>query len=476
MTIGQTSTVPGAPDMSRGYRGTVLILLTLYSMCNWADRTVLATIGQAVKVDLQLSDFQFGLLHGFAFNILYVTLSIPAARLSERFDRVNIIAGSIAFWSIFTALSGFSRTFVHLLLSRVGVGVGEACGNPPAYSLITDYFGPRRRATALSIYQLGLPLGIMAGAIAGGFLTQHFGWRMAFLVLGVPGLGLAVALKLVVREVPRGYSDALAGRVAASDVSPSTWETARRLIEIPAARNMIMGITLFIFVNYGSGAFVAPFLIRAFALDYAEVGLIVGFAIGAANAIGLLIGGVLSDYLGKLNPRAYALIPLVSLVVAMPVMVAAYLQPDWRIAVSLLAVGNIMLFIYFSPTYTAVFNMVDARMRATTTALVSLFAGVVALVIGTVAVGALIDLLSDHYFGQLHAGSFAALCPGGVAGAGAPARLQFACHDAIDDATRTGLALCTLGLLWAAVHFILADRTIAADLNRAANGNQGPEN
>lgn len=460
------------PNMSRGYRGVVLLLLMLYSLCSWADRTVLSTVGQAIKVDLKLSDVQLGFLHGFAFSILYVTLSVPAARLSERFNRVNIIAGSIALWSLFTTLSGFARTFGALLLCRIGVGVGEACGNPPAYSLITDYFGPRRRATALSIYQLGLPLGVMAGAIAGGMVTQYYGWQVAFMVLGLPGLILAVILKLVVREVPRGHSDALAGRVAASDESPSTWETVKRLAAIPTARHLIIGITLFTFVNYGAGAFLAPFLVRAYDLNYAEVGLIIGFAIGASNAVGTFAGGFLADYFGKISPRAYAYVPLFGLVVGMPLALTAYLQQDWRVAVAFLTVAGVIQFVYFSPTYAALYNMVDARMRATTTALTSLFASLIALVIGTVAAGALIDVLSGHYFGTGHGGSFASLCPGGVALPDASALLQSACHSAIDQGTRTGLAICSLALLWGAVHFLLASRTITADFARAVEGNK----
>jgi MFS family permease len=463
------------PNMSHGYRSTVLILLMLYSLFSWADRTVLSTIGQAIKVDLKLSDVQLGFLHGFAFSILYVTLSLPAARLSERFNRVSIIAGSIALWSLFTSLSGFARSFGHLLLCRIGVGIGESCGNPPAYSLITDYFGPNRRATALSIFQLGLPLGIMVGAIAGGILTQHYGWRVAFIVLGIPGLVLALLLKLIVREVPRGHSDALAGRPAQSEVSPSTWETAKRVFSIPTARHLIIGVTLFTFVNYGAGAFIAPFLVRAYDLNYAEVGLIIGFGIGASNAIGTFAGGFLSDHFGKSNPRFYAYVPLVGLAVAAPLMLAAYLQADWRIAVGLLALSGVIQFIYFSPTYAAIYNMVDARMRATTTALISLVASLAALVIGTVAVGALIDMLSGYYFGAAYPGSFAALCPGGMAPPGAAALLQTACHGAIDQATRTSLAVSTLGLAWAAVHFLLASRTIKADFERAAGSKSAME-
>jgi Arabinose efflux permease len=457
-----------APHITRPYSILILLLLMLYNLASWADRTVLSTIGQAIKVDLSLSDVELGFLHGFAFSILYVTLSLPAARLSERFNRVNIISGSLALWSLFTSLSGLAASFLQLLLCRIGVGVGESCGNPPAYSLITDYFGPRRRASALSIYQLGLPLGVMAGAIAGGILTQYYGWRTAFIVLGIPGVVLAIALKLLVRELPRGYSDRLAGRDEQSDVSPTILETARRLVATPAARHMIIGVTLFTFVNYGSGAFTAPFLIRAFEMDYAQVGLIIGFAVGAANALGTFAGGFMADYFGKSEPRAYAYVPMIGILIATPLMIGAFLQADWRFAVGLLGLAGVIQFVYFSPTYAAIYNMVDARMRATTTALISLVASLTALVIGTVAAGALIDFVSAHQFNLVHSGDFALLCPGGVAPSEAEAALKTACSSAIDQGTRISLAVCTLALPWAAIHFLLAARTIRADFERSA--------
>ncbi|HVK42519.1 MAG TPA: MFS transporter, partial [Phenylobacterium sp.] len=174
------------PLFSEGYKQSVLWLLVLAYTFNFIDRTIISTIGQAIKVDLKLTDTQLGLLGGLAFALLYTTLGIPIARLAERRSRVNIITIAIIVWSGFTALCGLATNFFQLMLFRVGVGVGEAGLSPPAHSLISDYFEPKRRASALSIYSFGIPLGTMFGAVAGGWIAQNLDWRMAFMLVGLP--------------------------------------------------------------------------------------------------------------------------------------------------------------------------------------------------------------------------------------------------------------------------------------------------
>jgi MFS family permease len=457
-------------QLTSTYKATFLALLTLCSLFGWVDRTIIATIGQAIKVELKLSDLQLGLLHGFAFSILYVTFSLPAARLSERFNRITIISASVALWSLFTSLSGLGHTFVQLLLCRIGVGIGEASANPPAYSLIIDYFSPRRRPMALSIYQLGVSLGTMAGAIIGGFITQHFGWRAAFLVLGIPGIVLAIFFRIIAREIPRGHSDVLSGRPVNAGAPPSILATARCLLSIRSARHMIAGIIIFTFVNFGAGTFVAPFFLRAYGLNYTQVGLIIGLAVGCSNAVGTITGGILAGILSRRSTKAYALIPAFCFAVACPLYFFSYLQADWRIAVALMTLAGLIQYLYFSPCFASIYNLVDARMRATTTALVALVAILVALVIGTVVVGGLIDLLAQHYFRAIATGYFAAKCPGGVAPLGSQQAIAAACHAAIDHATRVGLVICSLCLGWAALHFFMAAQTIKRDLAAAQGG------
>src|SRR5262245_20286675 len=198
-------------------RSSILALLTLVYAFNFIDRMIVATLGQAIKVDLQITDAQLGLLQGLAFAIFFTTLGIPLARLAERVSRVNLIAVCLALWSGMTVLCGAAANYTQLFLYRMGVGVGEAGCSPPAHSLITDLYAASSRATALSIYSLGIPLGTMFGAMAGGWIADELGWRHAFLIVGLPGVVLAMVFKMVVTEPQRGLADGLrADAVAAT--------------------------------------------------------------------------------------------------------------------------------------------------------------------------------------------------------------------------------------------------------------------
>ena len=202
------------PESRGTNRSTILALLMLVYTFNFIDRMIIVTLGQAIKVDLQITDAQLGLLQGLAFAVFFTTLGIPLARLAERFSRVNIIAICLALWSGMTVLCGTAANYTQLFLYRMGVGVGEAGCSPPAHSLITDLYAPGSRATALSIYSLGIPLGMMFGAMAGGWIADELGWRQAFVIVGLPGVVLAVLFKMVVKEPPRGLADRRA---------PPTW-------------------------------------------------------------------------------------------------------------------------------------------------------------------------------------------------------------------------------------------------------------
>jgi len=195
------------PPPSRSYRNFVLIMLTLVYVFNFIDRQLLVILQESIKKDLHLSDTQLGMLSGFTFALFYVTLGIPIARLADKTSRRNVVAVSLGLWSIMTALSGTAKNFIHLLLARIGVGVGEAGGSPPAHAMISDYFPPNERSTALSVYSTGIYFGIMIGFLTGGYLNQSLGWRTAFFTLGIPGILFSLLFYFTVKEPGRGATD-----------------------------------------------------------------------------------------------------------------------------------------------------------------------------------------------------------------------------------------------------------------------------
>lgn len=488
---------PARATFSEGYRRAVLGLLLLAYTFNFIDRTIVATIGQAIKVDLKISDTQLGLLGGFYFALLYTLLGVPIARLAERWNRTTIITVSLVIWSGFTALCGGAQSFVQLAACRFGVGIGEAGCSPPAHSLISDYYEPRRRATALSIYSFGIPLGTMVGAVAGGYLAQHYSWRVAFVMVGLPGLLLALAFKLLVREPPRGHAD-LAEAPAAAEAparAAPPFSLAHELSELRAVvrrlfgnwsiANMVLGVTIASFGSYGSGAFVPPYFVREFGLGLAQVGLIVGVIGGFSAGVGTLLGGFVTDWASKRSPRWYALVPAFGLAIATPIYIVAYLQNDWRVAAAILLIPGVFHYTYLGPTFGVVQNVVEARRRATATAVAFLFLNLIALGFGPVFTGWMIDRLAGFHFGHLGspglfaglahlfarpAVSFAHACPGGLAPAGAGAAAKAACRATLALSTRQGIIVSLCFYAWGSLHYFLAARGLPKAMERFGNG------
>jgi MFS family permease len=485
---------------SDGYKRAVLgLLLTAYTF-NFIDRTIIATIGQAIKVDLKITDLQLGLLGGLYFALLYTLLGIPIARLAERFSRVSIISAAIVIWSAFTALCGTAGSFTTLAAYRFGVGVGEAGLSPPAHSLISDYFEPKKRASALSVYSFGIPLGTMLGAVAGGWLAQNFSWRVAFMIVGLPGVLIALAIKLVIKEPPRGHSEPDA--VALEGVAPpleavvepaaprrgvggelsETWAVIRTLFGKWPVANMVLGVTLVSFAGYGSGQFIPPYFIRAFGLNYAQVGLIVGLVGGFSSGLGTLVGGFLTDRLARRSARWYALTPAIGLTIAAPIYISVYLQSSWQAAAMILLVPGIFAYTYLGPTFGVVQNMVETRRRATATALLFFFLNLLALGGGPPFTGWVIDHFAAFHLAHpdmpgLHqavAGFFSAdraayqsACPGGVAAHDAAPALAAACKGSLVLATRQGIIVALCFILWGAFHYFLASFGLVEALAKA---------
>ena len=441
-----------------------MLLMLVYTF-NFIDRTIIATLGQAIKVDLKITDAQLGLLQGLAFALFYTTLGIPLARLAERVNRVNLIAACLALWSGMTALCGAAASYAQLFLYRMGVGIGEAGCSPPAHSLITDLYAARSRATALSIYSLGIPVGTMFGAMAGGLIADELGWRQAFIVVGLPGVLLAVVFKWVVREPPRGLADGAAGELAAE--APPLVDVMRQLFGRASFVHILVGATLIGFVGYGTGTFTQPYFKRAFDLSYTQIGLIFGLIGGLAAAAGTVLGGVASDWAGRRSERWYALIPSVSILLAAPGYMLAYTRETPLLAILCMVVPMLLHYVYIGPTLGVMHNLVGPRMRATATALFFFGVNLVGLGAGPYVNGWLNDYFAGREFLGAAGETFIQSCPGGIAPAGSAESLVLECARSSMMGARAGLLVMFALLVWAALHYLLGARTLARDLEAA---------
>lgn len=393
--------------VSAGYRTYAIILLFVVYVFNFIDRQIVAILAEPIKQELGIADWQIGLMTGTAFAIFYCTLGIPIARLSERHNRPWIIGLSLTAWSGFTALCGVAQNFWQLVFARIGVGVGEAGCTPPAHSLIADYVPPTRRATALAFYSMGNPVGALIGLIAGGLIADTFGWRWAFLVVGLPGVALAVVVVLSLVE-PR--LKAAAATIAAARSPTTTFGDVLRLLRRKKTFWLLSIATSIVsFVAYGHAPFTASFFLRVHGDELGTLGaayglgkigflsLALGLISGAATAIGVGMGGVIADHFGARDLRAYMTIPAIAIAVTLPLYVAAMLMPTFLPVLPLLVLSGVIGGTWAGPSYATVQSIVPAHMRATTAAIFLFIANLVGLGIGPVAVGAMSDLLSKSF-------------------------------------------------------------------------------
>ncbi|MEE2692701.1 MAG: MFS transporter [Pseudomonadota bacterium] len=396
MSEGTAEAVAAAPAASERkaerYSYYVLMILTIVYTFNFIDRQIIAILSPAIKEDLGLSDSVLGLLKGMAFAILYTTLGIPIAWLADRWNRVSIVSISLALWSGFTALSGMSANALQLGLARIGVGIGEAGCSPPAHSLISDYFAKEKRASALAIYSLGIPFGQMFAFLAGGWVLENLGWRNAFFVVGIPGVLLAIIMKLTVREPIRGAKEAAGAAAPVKFV-----DGVKQLLRIPSYWGVIAGITLASFTGYGTGLWIVDFYRRTYELSYTSITLPLALLNGVAYGIGTFLGGYLTDRYGKKGKGAYAWIPGVGMLITIP---AGWLSlwaptPFWAFfwsAPFLIALG-----FYLGPCFSLIQTLAPVKLRAFSTAFAFLILNFIALGLAPLWVGAISDMFLAGY-------------------------------------------------------------------------------
>ncbi len=368
-------------------RYTLGLLLVVY-VVNHIDRQVMYILAESVKIDLALSDLQLGMLTGGGVAVFYTLAGFPIARIADRGNRRNIIVVALLIWSAMTVASGLARNFGQLLFARIGVGVGEAGCTPPAHSIISDTFPPERRATALSVYALGVPIGTLFGLAAGGYLAEELGWKIAFIVVGVPGVLLALIVKLTLKEPHRGRFDA-----GADIAQESLKKTIKFILALPSMRHVLIATSMQTLFLAGVGAFHAAYLQRVHQLPLSEVGIKLGLIAGVAGGISVYGGGWLADRLGQRDLRWHFWIPAIGVVASLPFSYVAYSTNNVDLCLAMIAVASLLNHAYSGLSHAITQGLVKPGMRAVMSASALFMMNIVGVGMGPILVGA----LSDYY-------------------------------------------------------------------------------
>ena len=365
-------------------------MLTIVYVFNFIDRQLLVILQESIKKELNLSDTQLGMLSGFTFAIFYVTLGIPIARFADKNNRRNTVAVSLALWSLMTAVSGLVKNFVQLLLARIGVGVGEAGGSPPAHAMISDYFPPEKRSTALSIYSTGIYFGILIGFVMGGYLNQHLGWRSAFFAVGVPGILFSLLFYTTVKEPRRGATDV---NTSSAKQEHSFFEVVKKLFSTRTFVFLALGSSLHVFCIYGLINWTGSFLTRLHNMNSAEAGIVLGLVFGIGGAIGSFAGGFLTDHFGKRDKTLYLKIPGYAIILSALCAVGGLFFQNNFLSIVFLGLCASLQSTYLGPSIAVAHNLVPASMRSLTSAIFFLMINLVGLGFGPLVVGMISDSL-----------------------------------------------------------------------------------
>lgn len=410
----------------------VLGLLLVVYIFNFADRQILSILLESIKKDLVLTDTQLGLLGGIAFAIFYTTVGIPLARMADNGVRRTILAACLAIWSLMTAVGGLANNFWQMLLARIGVGIGEAGCSPPAHSMISDLFGPKERATALSIFALGVPLGTFLGFAVGGWVDENYGWRAAFFALGLPGVLLAVLVMLTLKEPIRGLADGAGG---IKQDTPPLKEVFTVLWGRKSFRHLSFAASLHAFVGYGIVLWLPAFFIRTFDVGSSETGLSFGVIYGL-GAVGTIAGGFLADRLAKKDRRWLVWVPGYSTLLSVPFIAGTYLSSTPNAALLFFIIPAILGPMYLGPSFALTQSLVNLRMRAVASSILLFIINIIGLGIGPFAIGFLSDYLEPTFGNE---------------------SLKYA-------------LLSTLVIyVWSTLHYLFAGSYLRADLDQAAS-------
>ena len=381
------------PRPSNAYRAYVLCLLVLVYTFNFIDRQIVGILAIPIKEDLGLTDTQLGLMGGLAFALLYTTLAIPIAMAADRMSRTWIMTGALVVWSGMTAVCGMAQNFWQLFLARVGVGVGEAGGVAPAYSLISDFFPPNQRARALSVYSFGIPIGSAMGIVFGGIIATLVDWRFAFVVVGIAGIILAPIFRATVREPVRGAFAAVGTTTSAASFS----EIMSVLMRKPGFWGLSLGAACSSMMGYGLFFWLPSFFVRTYEITLLNASLVYGAILLVGGIAGTWLGGSLADRFGETDRSAYARIPAFAFLATVPFYLVGVLSPTLWISVLVMIVPTALGLAWLGPVISAVQHLVPPNMRATASAIFLFINNLIGIGIGTFAIGAISDGLQDRF-------------------------------------------------------------------------------
>lgn len=391
-------------NKNNSYRTMVLILLTVVYSFNFIDRQIVGILAPFIQQDLNLTNTQLGLLTGFYFALFYTFVAIPIAWLADRFNRVNIVSIALATWSGFTALFGLAGNYLQISLARMGVGIGEAGGSPPSHSIISDLYSKEERASALGVYSMGIPFGVMAAYLVTASLigssSDAVDWRRIFVILGLAGIALALVVRLVIREPQRGSMEM---EQVAKVKQPPFLESLKTLLSIPSWWGMCFGIAFGSFVAYAFAAFQTKYLLLLDpTYDFKLLLIILGIMNGTTYAGGTFIGARIADRWGAKNIKAYGWLPAIAVILTFPLGVLCFWVPS--VNLHLILVTALLFFsgIYFGPCFAIAQTLAPINQRAMSTALFFFILNMIALGGGPTFAGWLIDFFKTDA-SELHA-------------------------------------------------------------------------
>lgn len=438
-----TADMSGASAPSTVVRraGLTLALLTIANGFNLADRVLIGVLQEPIKHDFTLTDFQLGLLGGPAFAILYSLLSLPLARLADRTNRVVVLSVALGAWSALTALCGAAGNYIQLLLVRAGVSIGEAGGTAPAISYLSDVYGSARRATALAVFSIGGPAGAILATIIGGIVAQHYGWRMTFLVIGAPGVLVALLIAALVREVRPA---------ATEEAAPGYVESVKMLIRKRSYVHICCANIFAAFSLTAISQYLTSFLLREHGMTLAMAAAVVGAAAGIFGTAGAFLGGFVADRAARRGPERRTRVISIAFVIAAVAFLIAWWAP-LGVAIAFIIVGVFMANAFPGVSYAVASAVAPPRQRATAIAFLTLASNLLGYALGPPVLGAISDAVAGASLAS--AGIDPARCATDVA----------LCRFALADGLRWALTAGSLALFGAALHQWRASYTLAAD-------------